>query len=133
MTNSNGGRWRLVYTGSRLVTDRASVWADLDEILAEHPRLLLRHGACRKGGDAIAEQWFRARRGQGADVIADPRPAPFAQLGPVAGPMRNSFMIGLGCDQVLAHLHAGSKTAGASGTARFAEWAGIPVTRRTIT
>ncbi len=47
--------------------------------------------------------------------------------------MRNAYMVGLGADECLAHLHPASKTNGASGCAAFAEWAGIPVTRRTCT
>jgi hypothetical protein len=123
-------RWRLLYTGSRLITDRGKVFADLDEILVAHPRLLVRHGACRRGGDALAVEWARLRKSQGIDVLLDPRPAPFGLLGKIAGPMRNAYMVGLGADECLCHLHPASSTSGALGCAAFAEWAGIPVVRR---
>lgn len=41
-------RRRLLYTGPRLITDRDKVFADLDDILAQHPRLLVRHDATRR-------------------------------------------------------------------------------------
>ena len=121
----NPRRWRLLYTASRLVTDRAQVYADLDTVLAAHPRLLVRHGACRRGGDVLAAAWVNQRRREGCDVIADPRPAPWSLLGRIAGPMRNAYMVGLGADEWLAHVHPDSRTGGATGCATFADWAGV--------
>jgi YspA, cpYpsA-related SLOG family len=120
-------RFRLLYTGSRLITARARVYADLDDILSRHPRLLLRYGACREGGDALAVAWARDRQRQGADIFTDPRPAPWPLLGRIAGPMRNGYMVGLGTDGCLAHTREGST--GSAGCATFAEWAGVPVRR----
>lgn len=120
-------RFVLLYTGPRLLTDRAAVWRDLDEILARHPSLLLRHGACRKGGDLFAAGWQAERAADGCDVLADPIAAPW-HLGKIAGPMRNGFMAGKGADGCLAHIRPGST--GSGGCAAFAEWAGITTWRR---
>jgi hypothetical protein len=122
-------RWRLLYTASRRVTDRAKVYADLDAVLERHPRLLVRHGACRQGGDQFAADWVVGRRDAGHDVIADPRPAPWPLLGKIAGPMRSAYMAGLGADECLAHIHL-QGTSGARLCATFADWAGIPVNRQ---
>lgn len=122
-------RFRLGYTGARLITDRAAVWADLDAILARHPVLLLRHGAAKKGGDEFADEWALARIAGGADIVIDRRPAPW-RMGKIAGPMRNGFMVGLGMDGMLAHLRPGST--GSGGCADFAEWAGVPVLRSRV-
>jgi hypothetical protein len=46
-------RWVLLYTGSRAITDRRQVYTDLDKVLAEHPVLLIRHGACGGAAGAV--------------------------------------------------------------------------------
>ena len=125
-------RFEVLYTGSRLITDPAVIYRDLDRMLRKHPALLLRHGGCSRGGDLFADRWARQRRAEGCDVEVDVRRAPWRELGLVAGPMRNGFMAGLtwaaaqegraGC---LAHLREGST--GSAGCASFAKTAGIPV------
>lgn len=130
MTSTGPARFRLLYTGPRLLTDRDLVFADLDALLSRHPHLLLRHGACRQGGDALAVAWARSRQRAGADIVVDPRPAPWDRLGKIAGPMRNGYMVGLGADGCFAHIREGST--GSAGCAAFAEWAQVPVIRREV-
>jgi SLOG family YspA-like protein len=122
-------RWRLLYTGSRALTDRRQVYTDLDKILAEHPVLIVRHGACRKGGDQMAVDWVNLRRSQGHDIMHDPRPAPWPLLGNIAGYMRSAYMVGLGADQCIAHVAKTGTSNGTRAAATFADWAGIPTTR----
>lgn len=59
-------RWRPLYTGPRLITDRDKVFADLDDILAQHPRLLVRHYAARRrritGGSPERPRALRSAR-----------------------------------------------------------------------
>lgn len=69
-----GERFELLYTASRLITDPAQVYRDLDAVLRRHPVLLLRHGKCSRGGDLIAGRWAARRRTEGCDVEVDPRP-----------------------------------------------------------
>ena len=122
--------FRLLYTGSRSLDADAhgpAIYRQMDALLGKYGAVLLRHGHCRDGGDAIVDRWAEERIADGCAVTVDRRPAPWQLLGKIAGPMRNGFMAGLGADGCLAHIRGGSR--GASGCADFAEWAGIPTKR----
>lgn len=119
--------FRLGFTASRTRTDKDRIWDALDQILERHGAVLLRHGACRDGGDPIADSWGAQRKAEGHLVEVERVPAPWQLLGNIAGPMRNGYMVGLGADGWLAAIHNESR--GATGCAMLAEWAGIPVWR----
>ena len=80
------------------------------------------HGGCRTGADAIADGW--ARR---AGVEVEVWPADWAAYGRAAGPIRNGRMVAAGARMCLAFPLPGSR--GTVNCMELAESAGIPVQR----
>lgn len=138
---------RILVTGSRDWPDDYSV----DDALTEferHPSrvpgspLVIVHGACPTGADAIASRWVAEWRGYpmegGEYVTEEPHPADWSR-GRKAGPKRNAAMVALGADLCLAfigpctsprcHEPEPHDSHGASGCADLAEAAGIPTRR----
>jgi hypothetical protein len=114
---------RILVTGSRDWDDVAVVMTALRDAANGLPRdTVLVHGACPTGADALAEKvWLASGR------PVERHPADWAGYGRYAGPRRNKQMVDLGADVCLAFIKGGS--AGASGTAKMADDAGIPVIR----
>lgn len=134
----------ILVTGSRSFPARCrpAVYSVLDRILAAHPVLIVRHGACRTGPDNWAQSWALDRRYTGAFVTADPRPAewrPGGVFDKAAGFKRNALMVTDGADECHAFLGPCEKrncrepqphySHGASHCADLAEHAGIPTRR----
>lgn len=103
--------WRLLFTGSRDLTDQHAVWGVLDTSLLmttrENRQLILVHGACPTGGDKLADNWALDRQNYGFDVVVERHPAkghPTQNFGewPSCGPRRNSYMVSLGADECVA-------------------------------
>lgn len=123
------GWCRVLVTGSRS-WDAADVVASAlldvwhDAVQDGSPGIVVVHGACPRGADAIAAAWCEV---QGVPV--EPHPADWAGLGRRAGPVRNAAMVEAGASVCLAFIRGGSR--GASHTAGLAEAAGIPVRRWT--
>jgi hypothetical protein len=121
--------FRLLFTGSRSFDDRAAIWVALD-IVAEsalacgYDRVVLVHGACPDGGDAHADAWFRAKRGE-MPLGVERHPANWDLLKRRAGYLRNIDMVQAGADVCLAAIRDESK--GATMCAELAERAGITV------
>lgn len=113
--------WAVLVTGSRTWTDAYRIRRELDARLAEHGPLLLIHGACPRGADAIADRWGV---GHYDDVVVDRYPARWGEHSRAAGHIRNLEMVALGPDECLAFINDGSK--GASHCASAAARAGIP-------
>ncbi|MFJ3839432.1 DUF2493 domain-containing protein [Streptomyces sp. NPDC090054] len=115
--------YRILVTGSRDWTDIDTIRRHLDETYALAPadrEVVLVHGGCPTGADAIAHTWG-GRTGVTIDVfIAD-----WAGSGKAAGPLRNARMVAEGADVCLAFIRNGSR--GASHTVALARRAGIPV------
>ncbi|MER5966677.1 SLOG family protein [Streptomyces sp. NPDC002057] len=138
--------YRILATGSRDWTDTDAVREALDDIyvLTPHSRLLVVvHGACPTGADAIASAWVREQR-RPWFVTEEPHPArghPTQDFGPWpgAGPRRNGFMVGIGADACLAFIGPCTSprcrrtdphpSHGATGCADLAEAAGTPTQR----
>ena len=119
--------FRVLVTGSRTWTDKDTIYAALDEVLAEHPHLTVVHGAAR-GADQMSVTWVMDRwTWQEADVSHEAHPAGWDLHGKRAGMMRNAEMVRAGADVCLAFIK--DKSPGATGCARLAEEAGIPVRR----
>ena len=114
--------FRLLVTGSRTWDDPTTIEHALAVILARHPGgVLLVHGACPRGADAIAAAY--AARTPGYQIEA--HPADWHRYGRAAGHRRNAEMITLGTDGCVAFIRADSP--GSTATVRLAEAAGIPV------
>jgi hypothetical protein len=124
---------RLLVTGSRTWTNEATIedglrtaWHELRDY-GWH-QVVLVHGACPDGADAIADKIWREH---GLPVERHPAEwRPYGIYNPQAGKVRNKLMVDLGADLCLAFIHKDS--AGATHCANTAEAAGIRV-RRWIT
>ena len=122
---------RILVTGSRTWDDRATLedalldaWNDAMEAGFPAPGIVVVHGACPRGADALADAWAREM-----GLPVEPHPADWQQHGKRAGFLRNQHMVDLGADVALAFIRDGS--AGATHTAAAAERAGIPTRRFT--
>lgn len=135
---------RILLTGSRTWTDHRRVEEALDAVLALGPMVLV-HGACPSGADALAAEWAH-RNG----VPTEPHPADWDRCAqecpahphrirkrpgdvdhpgvvdtycPGAGPRRNKAMVDLGATVCLAFLAPGSR--GTRNCLKLARKAGI--------
>ena len=137
------GEFRLLVAGSRTWMDAARFAFALGEATGEamkagHPmsEIVIIHGACPKGADAMAERLARDYR-----LRTEPHPADWDTHGKRAGFIRNEAMVSLGADLALAFImpcllpscrdRKPHGTHGASHCARLAERAGITVRRVT--
>ena len=113
--------FRLLVTGSRTWHDIRAIELALAAVLARHPEgVLLVHGACPRGADAIAAAY--AARTPGYQVEA--HPADWRRYGRAAGYRRNAEMIAQGADGCAAFIRGGSP--GSTSAVRLARAAGIP-------
>jgi len=117
------GPYRVLVTGSRDWDDVATLHGELDALYARYGnRLVIVHGHCPTGADALADAWSIAR-----GLQPERHPADWASGSRGAGPQRNAAMVTTRPAEVLAFIRNASK--GASGCARVAERAGLPVQR----
>lgn len=113
--------YRVLVTGSRAWTDIPTLATWLNELRSAHPDMVVVHGDCTSGGDAIADHW--AWR---FDVPVERHPADWKRHGSRAGFVRNAEMVRLGADVCGAFVVNDSR--GALMCAGLAADAGIPVT-----
>lgn len=111
--------YRVLVTGSRAWTDYGVIATALDELLAEHPDMVLVHGHCPRGADKLADTWA-LRRG----VEFERHPAKWSTEGNAAGILRNVRMVATNPAVCLAFIVNGSP--GATHCANAAREAGIP-------
>jgi YspA, cpYpsA-related SLOG family len=124
---------RVLVTGSRDWPDQAALWSALDEVFENRTSrqgiFLVVHGGA-KGADTMARLWASGRRRDGElSIYHEMHQAQWMQNGQfvkAAGHQRNQRMVDKGADLALAFIRNNSP--GASGCARMAEKAGIPVT-----
>jgi YspA, cpYpsA-related SLOG family len=117
-----GPPFRLLVTGSRTWDDVRTIEQALAVILDRHPEgVLLVHGACARGADAIAAAC--AARTPGYQIEA--HPADWHRYGRAAGHRRNAEMIASGADGCAAFIRGASP--GSTSAVRMATAAGIPV------
>ena len=131
---------RLLVTSSRGYRNRVQVFTVLDDFLMTYGSILVVHGHCPTGGDAIAHEWALHHRGPYVDVEThEVTDAQWDTIGLSAGQQRNRLMVMMGATECAAFLapcttvrcrrqdpHAGH---GSSNCARQAERARIPTTR----
>jgi YspA, cpYpsA-related SLOG family len=117
-----GQPFRLLVTGSRSWHDITVIERALAVILDRHPDgVLLVHGACPRGADAIAAA--SAARTPGYRIEA--HPADWRRYGRAAGYRRNAEMVALGADGYAAFICG--RSPGSTSAVRLAAAAGIPV------
>lgn len=113
---------RVLVTGSRDWDKRYKVNAVLRDVfsLADTlgATLLLVHGDCPTGADAMAQEWADRH-----SVKTERHPADWKKLGKGAGPRRNEIMVDLGADLVLAFARGSSP--GTAQTIALARNAGL--------
>lgn len=119
--------FRVLVTGSRDWSDHDVVRDALAWARYGHEAMVVVHGACPSGADAMASWWVRRYRF--LSVSEERHPADWRRYGRAAGPLRNRAMVAAGADLCLAFIRDGSR--GASHAAGLAEAAGIPVRRWT--
>lgn len=133
--------YRVLVTGSRTWHAVAPIHKTLDGLLAEHPDMLLIHGACSQGADAIADRWATLR---GVPVERHPaewrryKPSSADRVNP-AGQIRNAEMVKAGAGACVAFIADCANprcrrprphgSHGATRCASLAEEAGIEVRR----
>jgi hypothetical protein len=78
----------VLVTGGRDYTDRATVFRALNALYRKHPNLIVLHGACPTGADALAQEWAVANERPYIGI-----PAEWSRFGPSAGPRRNAILI----------------------------------------
>jgi hypothetical protein len=114
--------FRLLVTGSRTWHDVRVIEQALAVILDRHPEgVLLVHGACPRGADAIAAGYAARTPGYRAEA----HPADWDRYGRAAGYRRNAEIIALGADGCAAFIRGGSPSS--TNVVRLAGAAGIPV------
>jgi hypothetical protein len=115
--------YRILVTGSRDWDDEEELRLALIKAAVPHlPSVMVVHGACPTGADAMAAEWA-ANYG----LRAEAHPADWDQFGKAAGFRRNAEMVQAGAAICLAFIRNGSK--GATHTADLAGNAGILVRR----
>ncbi|MGW5852116.1 SLOG family protein [Streptomyces sp. NPDC055254] len=120
--------YRILVTGSRDWPTPEVITAALDEEYALTPAdrdVILVHGGCPTGADAIAHTWAGKHPAISIDIFL----AQWDTQGRAAGPIRNARMVAAGADVCLAFIKNGSR--GATHAARLADRAGIPTRRWT--
>ena len=114
--------FRLLLTGSRDWLDPNAIAAELTHYAMAEGGLILVHGACPRGADAMGDAIARRL---GCQI--ERHPADWQRYGKRAGYVRNAKMVEAGADLCLAFISNNSK--GASMCADLAEKAGIPTRR----
>lgn len=109
---------RILVTGSRTWTDAGVIAGALAGYYREGAVLV--SGACPRGADALAEEYWALLGGE-----VERHPADWSRHGKRAGFRRNAEMVNAGADVCTAFIKDGS--AGASHCAGLARAAGIPL------
>lgn len=115
---------RVLITGSRSWDDEQTIREALDAVAssaeaAGYPQIVVVHGACPNGADAIADRWVCDH----PTATAERHPANWHKHGRRAGMLRNREMVKAGSDLVLAFIRDDSP--GATQCAELAIDAGL--------
>lgn len=116
---------RVLVTGSRIWSDYVAVRDALLEQMEVDPELVIVHGDCPRGADALADRFFREAVAGGAQVAIERHPADWNGHGKSAGFIRNQQMVNAGADICLAFPLG--RSPGTRHCMKAAERAGIPV------
>lgn len=117
---------RVLFTGSRnwegvIAEQRIGfVLRRLEDLsIALGSKLVIVHGGCPTGADAIVDRWARRR-----DYEPEVHPADWVNYGKAAGPIRNVTMVADGADMCIGFLRDRSR--GTRDCLTVARVAGIP-------
>lgn len=143
----------IILTGSRAWTDRLALETALfdvwhDALQVGYDRIVLWHGDCPEGADALGDRWARANRIEVHGLAADwdfcgpgcpptphrrqKRPGDRVHPGrldtycPMAGPRRNNRLV-IGRNAALCVAAPLGKSVGTRGCMKIAVAAGIPI------
>lgn len=99
---------RVLVTGSRDWVDESPIYRALyyQRMIAGDAGMIIVHGHCSTGADAIADRW--GRQFYPGSVSIERYPAQW-ENGKAAGPRRNQQMVDLGADVCLAFPFPGSR------------------------
>lgn len=102
---------RVLFTGSRNWEGRIAeqrIWFILGRLedlsVALGSQLVIVHGGCPTGADAIVDRWARRR-----DYEPEVYPADWAKYGKAAGPIRNEEMVNSRPDMCIGFLRSESR------------------------
>jgi SLOG family YspA-like protein len=120
--------YRVLVTGSREWDDMQELrYALIHATALRLDSVVIVHGACPTGADAMAAEWARDY-----GIRAEAHPPDWERHGrKAAGPRRNAEMVALGADLCLAFYKQGAGNKGTDHCASLAGKAGIPVRRVT--
>jgi hypothetical protein len=113
---------KVLVTGSRDLRTHQPVFDALDEIYMRQEPMIVIHGDAR-GADKFADVWAVFR----SNVTVVRVPADWPNDGGAAGPIRNSRMLELGPELVLAFFQEGAGNHGTTNMTTLARRAGVPV------
>jgi hypothetical protein len=114
--------YRILVTGSREWADHQLIHNVLSACRAGVSEMVIVHGVCPHGADAVAQAWCE-RHGVPSELY----PADWARLGKAAGHARNQVMIDKGADVCYAFYWEGAVNSGTADCVARAEAAGISV------
>lgn len=134
---------RVLVTGSRQWLDQKKLYDELDAVFIEWMRravwdvavaedgFTVVHGNA-PGADTLANQWVWDKRGEAFTPSVEVHPAQWAVHGRrLAGKIRNTEMVKLGADIVLAFFVPGAANNGTRHCVKTAEswlaWKGVPI------
>lgn len=104
---------RIIVCGSRDYPNVLLVGAVIDCLVETCHRmaksLVLVHGDCPTGADAIADACASRAISRGEAVLIERHPAPFKTLGPSTGPRRNREMAARGASACIAFWDGASR------------------------
>lgn len=117
----------VLVTGSRDLKDYTAVYSALDLVYAQFQPMIVIHGGAR-GADAFADAWATFR----VNVTPVRVAADWENDGRAAGHLRNSRMLELGPELVLAFFQNGAGNYGTRDMVRQSRDAGLEVRTFTV-
>lgn len=99
---------RIIVCGSRQLADQQLVDDELGDLVEDIGSLVVMHGGCETGADALADDWCERQRRLGW-VIVERYPADWKTHGKAAGPIRNTQMALRGADLCIAFWNGSSR------------------------
>lgn len=113
---------RLLVTGSRKWKDKEALFHYLNRMFLQFHDIVIVHGNCRNGADAMAKEWAETN-----GIPHEPHNAQWDIYGKAAGHIRNKQMVDTNPDRAVAFISGESR--GTRNCISHIEKAGIPYDR----